>query len=297
MGKYTQISIEPFQSSENLFPPLLYFCPMIVFVTALLDEARPLIDCFKLKQYKSIRSIRFFKGENDVFLIISGTGSLSCNSAVTSFLSNQENQPLLMLNIGICGANDSLTKGDVYLIASAKDVNTEIVYYPDLLIKSPFPLEHLETHPKPVDSQQSTEAALFDMEASGFFHAAQLYLPPHAAQSIKIISDFGSEEWLRSEQVQSLISTQLDSIADFVESYRAAIKADNLFTEETEQWFSSVCDILRLTTTQERDLRQVLRYFLISSDKPLPEIPEKPEQISKSQQKTIYNEFRKSLLL
>lgn len=96
---------------------------MIYILTAMYAEAHPFITRFQLKKDISHTRFQVFKSKDaDLFLIISGTGSIPAAAAVCSICTKYgAGQGDFLLNVGICAAvgapaaSDTGPIGQVYL--------------------------------------------------------------------------------------------------------------------------------------------------------------------------------------
>lgn len=268
---------------------------MIVFCTALLAEAKPLITHFELKQYRSLRSVRYFKGA-DIGLVITGSGAIASAAAISSYVSTLASLPDLVMNIGIAGAKPEFAKGEGFIIRRIRDAGSGKDYFPDLLIKSPWEESEIETHNVPVTDPEAVSLPLFDMEASGFFYASQLFLSPDSIQCLKIVSDYGHDEELRPEYVSAVIQNHIPNIETYISHWNRKAQKDDVITAFHEKWLGNISDRLSLTTTQTRQMTQWLRYALITGETELPDVERFPIPTNKTERNQNFEELRKYLL-
>lgn len=69
---------------------------------------------------------------------------------------------------------------------------------------------------------ETTGSYLYDMEAAAVYQAGAYYFGPHQMSFLKIISDDGNTENVTPEQIKHLISGNMDKIADYISTLRAA---------------------------------------------------------------------------
>jgi adenosylhomocysteine nucleosidase len=115
---------------------------MIYIVTALAQEAIPLIQHFKLK--KDLSHTKFDLYRNDMIkLIVSGTGKLKSAVATTYLLLKEPPKKSdKILNFGICGSGlEKHKSGQIFLINKIEDLNSGKTYYPEILFSHLLPEE------------------------------------------------------------------------------------------------------------------------------------------------------------
>lgn len=270
---------------------------MIVITTALMAEAKPLIRYFKLKHIGSKRNIRNYESD-DIRLIVTGTGSTSMAIATTMTLTRLNTTPNMIVNIGVAGAKSDYAIGDMYQIASIHDVATDHFSYPDLLLQTGLPLASLETHSKPVHNPASVSADLVDMEAAGFYQAAVLFVDPSRIQSLKIVSDHMDGQRFSAELVDSLIEKKTSEIAEFIDHFRKTPPEDHTMPDTASSWLTEVAEHYNLTTTQKRELRQYIRYYL-SRGNSAQSLPSYTDQAAanKTDRNRLFHELKKKLSL
>ncbi|MGI6707275.1 MAG: hypothetical protein ACOX6S_13940 [Clostridia bacterium] len=246
---------------------------MIYLVTAHLNEARPLIRRLGLKKVQTAEAFAIYEGE-DTALIISGIGKIRSAAAVSHLLSlKPPARDSLFVNIGICGAkNREIAIGQSILIHKLLDHDTGRAFYPDILWKHPFPEDTLETFSHAVhnDQIQQVRGKLVDMEGTGFFEAASLFLGPHQIQLIKIVSDHLEGKPLNREIIEGLMERAADPICSHIQSIHGSFRPfrDVLEADELELLESIGCN-LRLTATQRSDLLKNARLYKLRNKKSL----------------------------
>jgi purine-nucleoside phosphorylase len=145
--------------------------------TALLSEAQPVINFLKLKQDNSTQNLpqsnKLFKDENDKYLlIVSGVGKNNCIKSLEFVYKNYKISKAV--NIGIAGCSDSSIKVGTLFCTNR------------LLPKINFaPVTTLD---KPLDSDESLETLLVDMEAKYFCEFSKKYCKD--IYCFKVVSDY-----------------------------------------------------------------------------------------------------------
>ncbi|OOZ43568.1 5'-methylthioadenosine/S-adenosylhomocysteine nucleosidase family protein [Solemya velum gill symbiont] len=191
---------------------------MIHFVVAFDAEARPLIDHFKLKRQHHERSFPVYLGEHHA-LIVSGAGKIASAAATAHLhgLTGFQHQQV-WINFGIAG-HPSLPVGETRLCHQVIDKLSKQVFYPQLVIKSPWPSESLFTLDEPDDSYG--DDALLDMEASSFFATANRYATAELVQVVKVVSDNAEapiNDIPTKQQIIELLAPQVEQLKHFSDS-------------------------------------------------------------------------------
>ncbi|MCH2189772.1 MAG: hypothetical protein MK188_02455 [Gammaproteobacteria bacterium] len=221
----------------------------INFVCALLSEAKPLIEHFKLKRVHDkpflLYSNNLVSNEESapvqtVNVLISGIGSLNMSASLgwlgalqainlktlpddmtladRSSTEYQYQQPecSIWLNVGIAG-HASLNVGEAFLVSSSRDIESARSYYPPQVARRTVALSPCLTLNAP--SGEYPDEGGIDMEASAFFSIASRFTDAECVQSIKIVSDNPQHglEGLDSSRVTSLIQPNVQSIVIYAE--------------------------------------------------------------------------------
>jgi len=177
---------------------------MIVFVTAIFSEAKALIEYFNLQKVEK-KPFLIYKNDN-IVLIVSGMGKI--NSAIATFYISQKYRIEKIINIGICGTNDTKKEiGSLHAIKSIIDVSSskklvisdkgETLYTFDKIIK---------------DKKGLKENILIDMESYGFYMAASKFVKKEDIKIYKIISDHLEVSHINSKFVYTLVKNSLKEI-------------------------------------------------------------------------------------
>jgi nucleoside phosphorylase len=173
---------------------------MRYIVTALISEAKPIIDFLKLQKIDDKKFPIFSNKETT--LIISGMGKV--NSAIaTTYLSLKSSDTII--NIGICGATNHKI-GSLHKIKKIIDKNSQKVIH---VSKEGESLICVET---PQNNPNDFKNTLVDMESFGFFQAAKKFVNKENISIFKIVSDKISDTILTPQEVEKLIKPNLESI-------------------------------------------------------------------------------------
>lgn len=280
---------------------------MIYIVTAMYAEAHPFIIRFQLKKdIFHTRFQVFLDSEKTICLIISGTGMIPAAAAVshicTKYGAKNTNhagpamQGDFLLNVGVCARIQSSRHhspqtqnaplmdqdihraetsqiGKLFLCNKITDQAAGRTFYPDILYRHSFAEAQIITGPKPYEKTARAEAAdaafyLYDMEAAAVYQAGACYLGPHQMSFLKIVSDNGNTGNLTSEQIERLVSQNMDALTDYTENlqditgreYQNDIFQESSRGQETEQ----LCLDLHCSRTMSQSLHQYIRYCILS---------------------------------
>lgn len=160
---------------------------MIHLVCALKCEARPLIQQYGLKQHGNAgKMTTYVNNERDLSLTITGTGKDNA-AAGTGYAHDRfkARSHDAWLNIGIAG-HASIDVGQAVLAHRIQDSGSDRVWYPQIVFEPPCRTAELLT----LDTLRNNYAdKMHDMEAAGFYMAANRYAETKLIHSLKIISD------------------------------------------------------------------------------------------------------------
>jgi len=219
---------------------------MLNIVTALKIEAKPIIDHFNLKLSDGI-----YQNEN-INLIITGAGKIKSAINTALLLSKQKNP---ILNIGIAGS-DKYEVGSGFFIHKITDFDTGYNYYPDFFTK---PSEEIVCMSKP-----GKYFNLVDMESSAFFEASYKFLNVNEIILYKIVSDTPSHKPDKAK-IPNLVKEHITIIEEIIEKFN---KKEDFF-EEIENTLNEAKEKMKLTKTQENQLKKILITYKIKN-RPLP---------------------------
>lgn len=244
---------------------------MKLIITALPIEAQPLIKSFSLKKDLRSQKIPLYFGE-DLYLAVSGVGKIKSAIATTFALSKiGEKESLILFNFGICGTTDGkLSTGTFCWVNKIRDASTGRNYFPEALLTHGFPEYSLVTHDRPVkkeiarikENSREDIAHLVDMEASGFFAAAQAFLPPERIICVKIVSDHLEGRLLEKKLLTQWIECSLPNMVQLFEQSNTLILSEKRLSPETKKQLESIEKKLRLTSTQSHQLKKAAMVYL-----------------------------------
>jgi nucleoside phosphorylase len=159
---------------------------MLNIVVALPAEARPLLEHFRLRDKQHNTAFPLYRNA-DMALIVSGPGKVAA-AAATALLAETgtTRSTTAWLNIGIAGhAHHAIGSG--FIAHRITDSATGKNWYPPQIHDLSMPTENLYTVDRPEDDYPT--AALYEMEASGFFPVACRFSSSELVQCFKVVSD------------------------------------------------------------------------------------------------------------
>jgi nucleoside phosphorylase len=229
---------------------------MILITTALMIEARPLIDRLGLKAHGN-ETFRVFYDEK-YLLAVSGTGALR-SSAATAWAMGRFEGIHAAVNIGFCGAAEEVAGlHEWYFINSIRDAATGRLSMPDILIRPGMPEAGLLTSPVVVKGRIE-EKRLVDMEGSGFFEAARQFLAPDCIALLKWVSDPLTGE-IEIEPTVAAYAQSLEKVMVFLENWGPLGESHD--ADGLDGLVSAINSRLRLSETQQLALRDWLFGYL-----------------------------------
>lgn len=222
---------------------------MLIIVTALPCEAKPLLDHFKLK-IQTHSPFPIYRNENKA-LIISGIGKTHAALAVGYVQAKLAISHATWLNIGIAG-HRGMDIGCGILATQVIDHATHRCYYPTFLSLDPLTRHPVCTVDRP--EYAFPEEYVYEMEAAGFMQAALKFSSSELVHCYKVISDNQKEKMgMNIKKIQELIRAHTKSIEEVAKQLEtwSAEQPDILLIEEfTQQW--------HFTETEQHQLARLL---------------------------------------
>ena len=241
---------------------------MINIVVALPAEARPLLDHFRLRDKQHNSAFPIYRN-TDMALIVSGPGKVAA-AAATALLAGTEaaHRRAAWLNIGIAGhAHHAIGAG--YIAHRITDSATGKSWYPPQIHDLSTPTENLFTVDRPEDDYPT--AALYEMEASGFFPVACRFSSSELVQCFKVISDNRTQATttITAKLCAQLIAARLADIEPLVTALSGT-------ADEYTKWHAPHPDLEQLSTrwrfsvSQQHQLAELARRWkVLTADQPL----------------------------
>ncbi|WP_338969533.1 spore photoproduct lyase [Fusobacterium nucleatum] len=271
---------------------------MLYIVTALYIEAKPLISLFNLKKDNIYTKFQVFSNEN-IKLIISGTGKIKSATALTYLISNKDiKENEYIINIGfIASLNNNSQLGDIVYISKIQNAYSDTTFYPEIIYKHNFLEGSLTTFDKIIDNKIEN-IEYIDMEAYGFFQTASIFFKKDKIIVLKIISDILKENVkdriLFDFEDDNLFNESYKKIYDFLLKFvNIPTDSRNNFNNNEQDLIKKVLENLKLSDTMTYELFNILKYLKIKYGNI--DILKKYENIeinSKVQGKKIFEEIK-----
>ena len=271
---------------------------MLYIVTALYIEAKPLISLFNLKKDNTYTKFQVFSNEN-IKLIISGTGKIKSATALTYLISNKnikEND--YIINIGfIASSNNSSQLEDIVYISKIQNAYSDTTFYPEMIYKHNFLEGSLTTFDKIIDNKIEN-IEYIDMEAYGFFQTASIFFKKDKIIVLKIVSDILKEKVkdriLFDFKDDNLFNKSYKKIYDFLLKFiNIPDNNKNNFNNNEQDLIKKVLENLKLSDTMTYEFFNILKYLKIKYENI--DILKRYENIevnSKVQGKKIFEEIK-----
>ncbi len=230
---------------------------MTFLVVALAAEARPIADRLGLGADPAGGPFRVFEGAGRT-LAISGIGKAAA-AAATGYLLARAGSPRdrPWLNVGLAG-HPELPLGSGALAHTIEDRATGRVWYPPLVFEPPGATARVIT----VDrvEEDYAAAALYEMEASGFYATAARFATGELVQVYKVVSDNRSSpvRRMKASEVSALVEGRLDEIEGLIgetEELASMLPTVSPLPEEV----AAAVDRLRFSVTERRRLARLWR--------------------------------------
>ncbi|MDP4180092.1 MAG: nucleoside phosphorylase [Bacillota bacterium] len=224
---------------------------MVLIVTALMIEARPIIDHFKLKKDLSSHAFEVYKNTY-IILIVSGLGKVKSAMAVVYLISVYSiSGNNVIINIGFCGAgNNKHEIGSLLYINKISDMDMGKDYYPDVFAGIKIPEEAIRCYSRVIKREDfdGQEDFYCDMESSGFIVAANKFFYAHQIAVLKVISDFLMPQKLDKMELQGFIRDNLTKIDQVIHELSKLNETSNEFSlEEEKELLDVISSNLRFT--------------------------------------------------
>ncbi len=237
---------------------------MIFICTAMYPEAKPFIEQLRLKKDSDFHKFQVFKNDK-VILIITGVGKIKSAIAISYLLSKYEPKDSdLLINIGVCGTrNENIPIGSTFYCNKIIDNDTKKTFYPDIIFNHPFKETSIETCSVVAkDNDMINDGKLVDMEASGIYQSALVFLQQNQIFFIKVVSDYFKLEDIRKEKIVRLIEKNTIRIINWIKKINAQFSYEtNILSEKEERIIVSICKNFKLSCTMQIQFKQLLIYY------------------------------------
>ncbi|NSW91736.1 MAG: hypothetical protein HPY74_13890 [Firmicutes bacterium] len=253
-----------FASGSAGHSPLREGIKMIFMCTSMYWEALPFIKQLNLKRDFKSHKFEIFKNE-EIILIITGIGKVKAAVAVTYLFSKYEPEDSdLFMNIGVCGTkNRNIAIGTAFFCNKIIENDTKRTFYPDMLFKHTFEETSVETCSLVINKEDiELEGQLADMEASGIYQAASVFLQPHQISFIKVVSDYLNVEKLSKDKVSELIEDKTVQIISWMNEVKLGFSYErNILSQKEQEILNRVIKNLKLSYTMGMQFKQMVTYY------------------------------------
>ena len=226
------------------------------FIVALHPEARPIIERYGLEKRLSSIPFSFFENEKHR-LIISGIGRINAAAATGYLLSQIDESPQSIINLGIAG-HGNLNIGTPFIANRVIYPEEKVVHYPTPILDQDIERSALQTcntpekaYPQPIG---------YDMEAHTICSVAYKAVSRELVQIIKIVSDNPSNnlDTFDPKTATDLISIHLPLIDEIIESMDGIIQSISL-DPILLKLVTKIQSSHHFTFTQSHQLRKVIQ--------------------------------------
>lgn len=251
---------------------------MICITTALIWEAKPIIEFYSMKLYHESPPFKVYRGE-DIVLVVSGTGKVNAATATAHVLTLLDNlDDWAVVNIGICGTRSkNLPIGMPLLINRVIDNGTGREFFPDILLDHSMKEGNIMTYDRVIDEDADVphDTQLLDMEAAGFFEGAAHFLPPHRIQAIKVVSDYADASIgiIDRHFIEKCIGDAMPYIDIFLTNLNTFLKTTlgNGLDHNDMVKLERIRSHLHLTSTQYYQLKDMAYRYKLMNKRDLPD--------------------------
>ena len=206
---------------------------------------------------------KIYSNQNhSIWLIISGIGSSASSKATKHLaLASEADMGTAWLNIGIGGHKD-LPLATAILAQRIVDSKTEQSWFPQLVFDPPCLTASVKTVEKPDFNYPDDNVV--EMEASGFYSAAESYSTREMVHCMKIISDNSQSPAgkITAAMVDKLISRNLSIIKELVRKLQVLSMKEQERTSDPP-FLQECLSRWHFTVTQTHQLKSLLRKWLL----------------------------------
>jgi len=247
---------------------------VLVWIVALLAEARPVIEANKMKRDMTARAFPLYRGA-DQLLVVSGTGKMRAAMAVAYLFGAFPEllQDACLVNFGCCGTNRASVETSTLVLAGrVTDLDTRRDYYPDFRQELGLEPVHLRCAPAPVRQDRSEDDAWYDMESAGFCEAAARFVSADRLLVLKIVSDHLDAACLDAAALTRQIRERMIEIDRTVTTFRGG-PADGrpaAYLPEQQALLDLAQETMHLTASLRRQLDLAVRQAIRAGRDPWP---------------------------
>ena len=246
-------------------------------ITALKAESDPFIQHLSLKRNSALNFPYYVNQKLNIGLIGVGVGKKNIKSRINDFLKLINHKDVQFINIGIAGGKKSSTNiGELFIINKILDDNSDLKYYPEIIVDHGLNESSITTVETPVLDGGKKYDTLVDMEAHEIFSTCSKFVPVHDISIIKLVSDHmdGQELFKQPSIVSHLFKEKMDEIIHFINQFKLIDKMVTpiLFGKDIE-WIKNTKEKYLLTVSQvDQLINHAKGYRLRSQKNPLPEL-------------------------
>ncbi len=242
---------------------------MLMIFTALYCEAEPFIRFYKLKKQRNFHSFQIY-AQDDIFLLITNTGSIKAAIGVAYLCSNHIPGPSdRLFNIGVCGCKKKdVPVGSAFLCNKIHEQGTGRCYYPDMCYTHPFHEDSIVSCQSIVNHTSNIylPETLVDMEAAAIFQAGSVFYRPDQMFFVKVVSDHLEDKRIKPERITCLMQENLSSITGWMhELHQESTEDSSIFSPEEKHSLEKVGKKLRLSVTMIHQLYQMMHYYKLQN--------------------------------
>lgn len=232
---------------------------MLIWVSALHCEAKPVIDYYRLKKSHDNNAFDLYRGD-DMLCIISGVGKIASAAACAWIAARNDHEAsIAWINLGVAGSGQHAV-GAAFSLNQVIDADSGQRYYPVPCAGSLLPGSACLTLSQPGEDYR--EGTLYDMEASGFMYSSLRFSSAELTQCIKIVSDNRAHQTGKNrQQVSDLIHQNIDSIGQQANALIALKNEVAGLTVNPESWQQLIA-LAHFSQTQKNRLRVLWRYLM-----------------------------------
>ena len=262
-------------------------------ITALKAESDPFIQYLRLKRDNALDFPYFVNQKLNLGLIGVGVGKKNIKSRINDLLKLINHKEVQIINVGIAGGKKSSTNiGELFMINEILDDNSDLKYYPDIIVDHGMKESSITTVETPVLDGGKKYDTLVDMEAHEIFSICSKFVPVHDISIIKIVSDHmdGHELYNQPSVISELFKEKMDEIIHFIEQFKLIEKmVTPILFEKDRAWIKNTKVKYLLTASQVDQLINYAKgYRLRNQENPLPELDIQIPK-TKNNQKDTFN--------
>jgi hypothetical protein len=231
---------------------------MLIWVAALHCEAKPVIDYYRLCKSPPGQAFDVYRGDG-MACIVSGPGKLASAAACAWMAAACTDQPALAwINLGTAGAAEHEI-GTAFRLLKITDSDSGKSYFPVAVANAKLEGSDCLTLARPCTDYRAD--CLFDMEASGFVHAALYFSSAEMVQAVKVVSDNRREACGRDRpRISGLIQDRIEDIVREAAALADLAQARAGLEVPAESW-RQLLALAHFSATQKSRLRVLWRYL------------------------------------